>query len=53
MRTSRAGLIGVLTLIETRLNALIEEAGESIGKKSRLYKTMGFFVGASAAILLL
>ena len=52
-KTDLEGQLSHLTLIETRLNALIEEAGESIGKKSRLYKTMGFFVGASAAILLL
>lgn len=52
-KTDLEGQLSHLGLIEARLDSLIAEAGESIGKKSRLYKTMGFFVGASAAILLL
>ena len=52
-KTDLEGQLSHLSLIEARLDSLITEAGESIAQKSRLYKTMGFFVGASAAILLL
>ncbi len=52
-KTDLEGQLSHLSLIEARFDSLIAEAGESIAKKSRLYKTMGFFVGASAAILLL
>lgn len=52
-KTDLEGQLSHLGLIEARLDLLIAQAEENIGKKSKLYKTMGFFAGASAAILLM
>lgn len=52
-KTDLEGQLNHLDLMESRLKQLILDAEENIEKKTRLYKTMGFFVGASAAILLL
>lgn len=52
-KTDLDGQLSHLSLMEAKLTVLMHDAQECIDKKARLYKTMGFFVGVSAAILML
>lgn len=52
-KTDIEGQLKHLELCGERLKMQISDAENCISNKSKLYKTMGFFVGASAAILLL
>ena len=52
-KTDIEGQLKHLELCSERLKMQISDAEDCISNKSKLYKTMGFFVGASAAILLL
>lgn len=52
-KTDTEGQLRHLELCQERLRVRLADAEDCITRKSKLYKTMGFFVGASAAILLL
>lgn len=51
--TDLDGQLSHLSLMQVRLDTLIQESRERIANQSRIYKTMGFFAGVSAAILLM
>ena len=52
-KTDLDGQLRHLALTATELDALIAESESLVSQRSRLYKTIGFFVGASSAILLM
>ena len=52
-KTDLEGQLKHLSLLEIRVRAHLRDAEECMAQKSRIYKTMGFFVGASAAIVLM
>lgn len=52
-KTDLEGQLRHLALTATELDALIAESESLLSQRSKLYKTMGFFVGASSAILLM
>ena len=52
-KTDLEGQLRHLSLIETRLAERLRDAEESLLQKAKLCKTMGFFVGAATAIVLM
>ncbi|MER2080865.1 MAG: stage III sporulation protein AB [Ruminococcus sp.] len=51
--TDLEGQLRHLEVLETQAAARLSESEERIQSKAKLYKTMGFFAGASAAIVLM
>ena len=52
-KTDLDGQLRHLSLTASELEALITESEDAMSRKSKLYKTLGFFAGASTAILLM
>ena len=52
-KTDLDGQLNHLSLSEARVAGLLRDSEESLAQKAKLYKTMGFFVGATAAIVMM
>lgn len=51
-RTDLSGLLSYITLFETRVQAVLDEARQDVTSKCKLYTMLGLFTGTVTALLL-